>query len=168
MLIHWLTEVASCNTLRAQLYRKTDMSLFILFAALVLGAVILAAFAILKLRRSATPRNDVVAQAKERARQRKLDRQFMDTQPEEDPYDRAYDLSLAMSATEVDESANGYGMLDDEQKRVIAAIFDNHAQVPTSLDTRPVHGARWSHSVFGELNQLDPIPDKDIWSMSRN
>lgn len=139
-----------------------------LIVTLSLVAVIALALGIFYFRNKQNASSDVIAQVRERAAQRKLDRAFMNTTPAEDPYDRAYDLSLAMSATEVDESANGYGMLDDEQKRVIAAIFDNHAQVPTSLDTRPVHGARWTHSVFGELNQLKPIDDKDIWATSRN
>jgi len=118
------------------------------------------------LRRSNPAEN--IARAKERAAERTNARAFADTEPEEDPYDRAYVLSNAMSAVEVDESANGYGMLDDEQKRVIAAIFDSNAQVPSSLDIRPVHGARWSQSVFGELNRVEPIPEKDIWSTIRN
>jgi len=118
-----------------------------------------------------TSNKELLAGVRERAEQRKLDRAFMNTAPIEDPYDRSYDLSLAMSATEVDESAIGYGTLDDEQKRVIAAIFDNHVAAPSSLTTAKtgiVQGARWSQSVFGELNQHSPVPDKDIWSTSRN
>ena len=118
------------------------------------------------LRRSNPAEN--IARAKERAAERTNARAFADTEPEEDPYDRAYVLSNAMSVVEVDESANGYGMLDDEQKRVIAAIFDSQSQVPTSLDTRSIRGARWSQSVYGDHNQIDPIPEKDIWSTTRN
>lgn len=122
----------------------------------------------LRSQKSTVSKSNMLAQVRERAEQRKLDRAFMDTEPVEDAYDRSYDLTLAMSAVEVDESANGYGMLDDEQKRIIAAIFEGQSQVPSSFDTRPVHGARTSHSVFGELNKVAPIPDKDIWSASRN
>lgn len=114
---------------------------------------------------------DIMAGVRERIEQRRLDRAFMNTTPVEDPYERAYDLTAAMSAVEVDESANGYGQLDDEQKRVIAAIFDNRAQTPSTLTSSKlgvVAGSRWTHSVFGELNQIEPIADKDIWSNSRN
>lgn len=118
-----------------------------------------------------TPDANLLAQVRERAEQRKVDRAFANTTPAEDPYERAYDLSLAMSSTEVDESANGYGMLDEEQKRVIAAIFDGQSQVPSSFTTEAngiVNGSRWSQSVFGELNRVDPIPERDIWATSRN
>lgn len=121
--------------------------------------------------RNKAAKTDIMEGVRERAEQRRLDRAFMNTTPVEDPYERTYDLSSAMSAVEVDESANGYGELSDEQKRVIVAIFDNQAQVPTTLTASKlgiVAGSRWSQSVFGELNQVDPIPEKDVWSNSRN
>jgi len=142
-----------------------------LIVTLSLVAVIAIAIGISYFRNKQDRSSNILAAARERAEQRKLDRAFMNTTPIEDPYDRSYDLHLAMSATEVDESAIGYGTLDDEQKRVIAAIFDNHAAAPSSLTTAKtgiVQGSRWSQSVFGELNQIDPIADKDIWSTSRN
>jgi ABC-type Fe2+-enterobactin transport system substrate-binding protein len=143
---------------------------YILLTAMVLVAI--AAIVLIHRKNSRlADSTDILRGARERAKQRGLDKAFMDTEPIEDPYDRVYDLQLAMSVTEVDESANGYGMLDDEQKRVIAAIFDSQSQVPSSLTTEAtgiIRGARWSQSVFGEDNRIAPIREEDIWSTSRN
>lgn len=122
--------------------------------------VLLAVVFLLRPKKSTTI-DDVVAQAKDRSQQRKMDREFANTEPAQDPYDRVYELSLAMSAVEVDESANGYGMLDDEQRRVIAAIFDSQSQTPSSLSAaRVIRGARWTHSVFGEDNKVEGVQSK--------
>jgi hypothetical protein len=138
---------------------------------IALTAVIAIVLALAYFRNKTSPKEDIMAGVRERAEQRRMDRAFMNTTPLEDPYERIYDLNAAMSAVEVDESANGYGQLDEEQKRVIAAIFDSQAQVPTTLTASKlgvVAGSRWTHSVFGELNQLEPLREKDIWSNSRN
>lgn len=143
-----------------------------MFPTIILIALAVSALAavvgIMVLRNKSKSNEDIMAGVRERAEQRRQDRAFMNTTPVEDPYDRTYNLAAAMSAVEVDESANGYGQLDDEQKRVIAAIFDNQAQTASSLSLTSTHGARWNHSVFGDLNTVKPIRDKDIWSNSRN
>ncbi len=138
---------------------------------MALTAVIAILLAVSYFRNKTSPKEDIMAGVRERAEQRRMDRAFMNTTPLEDPYERTYDLNAAMSVVEVDESANGYGQLDEEQKRVIAAIFDGRAQVPTTLNSGKlgvVTGSRWTHSVFGELNQVEPIRERDIWSNSRN
>ncbi|HEY6435261.1 MAG TPA: hypothetical protein VIY47_01610 [Ignavibacteriaceae bacterium] len=141
---------------------------------LLIGCSVLAVAGVLYLmfaNKSAPIESNIVIEAKERSKQRAFERSFFDTEPVENPYDRSYDLSDALTSVEVDESANGYGMLDDEQKRVIAAIFDNQAVVPTTMNAEKngiVAGSRWSHSVFGELNRVEPINEKDIWASSRN
>lgn len=138
---------------------------------IALTAVIAIVLAISYFRNKTNSKEDIMAGVRERAEQRRMDRAFMNTTPVEDPYDRIYDLNAAMSVVEVDESASGYGQLDDEQKRVIAAIFDSQSQVPTTLASSKlgvVAGSRWTHSVFGELNQLEPIHERDVWSNSRN
>lgn len=132
-------------------------------------ALIIAAVAISYFRNKPSVKDSVLDGVRERAEQRRLDRAFKNTAPIEDPYNRPYNLAPDMSGLEVDESANGYGQLSEEQKRVIAAIFDNQAQVPSVFGEKNgvVSGSRWSHNVFGEHNQLKPLTDKDVWSNSR-
>jgi len=138
---------------------------------IALTAVIAIVLAVAYFRNKTSPKEDIMAGVRERAEQRRLDRAFMNTTPIEDPYERVYNLVPDMSGVEVDESANGYGQLSNEQKRVIAAIFDSQSQVPTTLTASKlgvVAGSRWTHSVFGEHNQVEPIRERDIWSNSRN
>jgi len=136
---------------------------------IIIGGVLLSvciALGISLVLRKKRNKRDALNAARERAEQRRLDRRFMNTTPVEDAYEKTYSLSDALSATEVNESANGYGPLDKEQKRVIAAIFDNRAQVQSSIDLRPLHGARWAHSVFGDFNRVAPLADHEVWASS--
>ena len=136
--------------------------------ALLLGAAVITLAVAVNIRRKTAQTRERAEAAKARAEERMASRAFANTAPSEDPYARPYNLSDAMSVVEVDETANGYGMLSDEQKRIIAAIFDNSAQVPSSLVVDGVvRDSRWTRSVFGAHNQIDPLSDKDVWSTSR-
>lgn len=138
-----------------------------IFAMVLVGLAI--ALIAIRVHRKGVEAKANIKEARARAAERKTERAFLDTEPLEDPYDKMYNLKDAMSAVEVDESANGYGLLTDEQKRVISAIFDTG---PVSSKTLTIDdGAgknRWPGSVFSELNQVERISEKDIWSNSRN
>jgi hypothetical protein len=130
-----------------------------MFISLLLGVSLLVVICMLLWARELKPKPDLISAAKERANQRISARPFRDTEPLNDPYDRLYDMTDMMSSVEVDESANGYGMLTDEQKRTIHAIFDNRKSVSFKKDDI-FGGDRWTHSISGELNQLKPINSK--------
>lgn len=94
----------------------------------------------------------------------------MDTAPNEDPYNRVYNFSDDMSVVEVDETANGHGILDDEQRRIISTIFDNKAQVASEITTAQtgiVRGARDTYGISSKINQVDRVTENDIWAGSR-
>ena len=139
-----------------------------MYTIIIGGALLLVciALSISLIHRKSRNKRNTLNTVRQRAEKRRLDRGFKNTSPTEDVYQKTYSLSDALSATEVNESANGYGPLDKEQKRVIAAIFDNKAQVQSSIDLRPLHGARWAHSVFGDFNRVAPLADHEVWASS--
>lgn len=137
--------------------------------AILLTTLVAAVAALVAIRvtRNRAKAKAIVEAARARAEERNQNRAYMDTEPAEDPYDRVYSLGDAMLTVEVDESANGYGMLSDEQKEIITAIFDSGPTKVSRID-RTIVGNKWPGSVFSDLNQVEQIPERDIWSNSRN
>lgn len=109
-----------------------------------------------------------IANVKSRADARAAERQFADTEPENDPYRSSVDFQTAMHAVEVDDRYDGRGDLTDAQSSTISLIFDGFKpstlQAPKNLSGGSAHaraGVPWAQSIFGEDNQL--VGPEDKW-----
>jgi uncharacterized protein YjiK len=126
----------------------TSLSIFILLIALV----------IVKRSHSAESRQRIAA-----ARHRKESSNPLQTNTLVRTTLRAIDFTADMSGIEVDERANGFADLTDEQKKIIELAFDGYA-LPVVKESRRHTGATvqqragipLANSVFGDLNTVDP------------
>jgi len=148
----------------------TTLFLLIL-TALLIGTLIV----LLRIPRSKSATNKRLKEIKARAAARANERAFADTESESDPYSVSLELSLAMSATEVDDRFDGRGDLTEEQMQAISLIFDGFKPVPvqepknmSGITAHAKAGIPWSQSVFDELNQIEPIAVDDIWNSKYN
>jgi len=124
----------------------------------VLGiGLVIAAVAVLVLIKQNANKVDssLVEAARERAAQRAIDRQYLDTVPEgTDHWANRLDMT-ALTLDEVDDRFDGRGKLDDAQKRIINAIMDG---VDVSYVDAPVDRA-WD--VTCNENR---VPHVDPWA----
>ena len=138
------------------------MDYFILFCIIGFSAI---AILMYRLIRSINQRHEtegLMAQVRNRAEKRQIERAFADTESLNDPWNTSLDLSNAIRATEIDGRMDGYGDLTDEQKETINLIFDGYGMPikkdesrhsgPTAMSAA---GVPWAHSVFSKDNVVE-------------
>lgn len=94
--------------------------------------------------------------ARERAAQRAVDRQYLDTVPQgEDHWANRLDMT-SLVVEEVDDSYDGRGKLTDSQKRIINAIMDG---VDVSYVDAPIDRAWDVTCNENKVSHVDPWAD---------
>ncbi len=143
------------------------MDLLTITFCVIAAALAAALYYLMTAGRRKQEAQDRIDAAADRAKARQTERQFADTEPENDPYRSGIDFNRGLHV-QVDDRFDGRGELDGLQMQTISLIFDGFAPAPTQSAKNIVTsgaqrraGVPWSQSIFGVDDNL--VGSEDEW-----